>query len=316
MSITEAVQLLKQSNSVLLVGHVKPDGDSIGCQLALAEALEQQGKEVSIQAFDPVPRLLQFLPGCERIKVTEMIAGTYDSAVLVEVPRLTRCGFTAIPANAIIGLDHHPDYELNADVDILDTSVAAAAELMYELMRELGAELTPSISQNLLTAIVTDCGFFTYSSTTPKTLDTASQLMKAGADITRIAERVRRSHPQKRLTLQTDLLKNMRYLADGACALLTADQELIQQRGYEDELFEDMVNMPLSVETIFISILGRQNHDGTWRYSLRSKASFDVGSIARAFGGGGHRNAAGFRSNQTLQEIISTLEKKVEGLLA
>jgi len=309
MSIADAVTLLRKAESVLLVGHVRPDGDSIGCQLALAEALAFMGKRVSIQAYDPVPRMYQFLPGSEQITTTEMLTDSFDCAVLVEVPRLARCGFNAIPADTIVGIDHHPDYELNADADILDTSVAAAAELVVELIDALDVTISREMAINLLTAIVTDCGSFSYSNTTPATLEKSANLMRAGADITAITERVNRSYPEKRLFLQTDLLNSMRTMVDGTCALMAADSEMIESRGYDDELFEGMVNMPLSVETIFVSALGRQTPAGTWRFSLRSKAAIDIGSIAREFDGGGHRNAAGFRSDLPLAEIIQLLER-------
>lgn len=316
MAQAEAIKLIEKARTVLLVGHTKPDGDSIGCQLALWEALTQLGKEVSLCAFDPVPRVYQFLNGSDMFELCEIIDKTYDLAILVEVPRLSRSGFTAIPAEATIGIDHHPDYELNADTEIVNTKVAAAAELVYPLLLGLEVDITTSIAESLLTAIVTDCGFFSYNLTTPETLETGAELMRAGADIAKIAEAVNRNHPQARLTLQTELLKGMKYLADGACALLIADSKMIEKGGYADELFEGMVNIPLEVDSIHASILARQNPNGSWRFSLRGKGTYDVGSVARSFGGGGHRNAAGFRADEALAKVVSKLDKRISDILA
>lgn len=316
MGFTEAVSLLRQADSFVLVGHVKPDGDSIGCQLALAEGLEQLGKTVSIQAFDPVPRIYTFLKGSEKVEQRDMISGSHDCAVLVEVPRLARSGFTAIPAEKTLGIDHHPDYELNADAEILDTGAAAAAELVYQLLLKLDVDITKSMAESLLTGIATDCGFFKFGNTNPETLETAAKLVRLGANLPKIADNVYNSYPFKRLALQSDLLKSMKMLADGSCSLLVADYKMMEKNAYYDELFEGMVNVPMMVDSILVSILARQNQQGGWRFSLRGKGELDVGGIARAFDGGGHRNAAGFRSQKPITEIAQELEKRVNELLS
>lgn len=307
MGVKEVAGELRKGATFLLVGHVNPDGDSIACQLALAEGLEQLGKSVKIFGHDPVPRIYRRLPGVDKIEQTERIEGNYDTAVLIEIPKWHRSGFESVPAERTVGIDHHPDYELEADVSWVDTSCAAAAEMLYALLLELGCTITPSIAENLMAGLMTDSGSFTYPNTTPRTLETAAVLMRAGANTTKIAEMVYRSYPSKRLDLIADLTSNLELLCHGQLAIMTMTQEQMNAKGYEHEMFEDMVNLPLSAEMVLICALGRQDEEGVWRFSLRSKGDLDVGAIARAFGGGGHRNAAGFRSQDSIEKIRADL---------
>lgn len=311
MGAKEVADELRRSAAILLVGHVNPDGDSIACQLALAEGLEQLGKSVSIRGHDPVPGIYRRLPGAGSIEQTDSIEGQFDTAVLIEIPRWHRSGFEKMPAGRTVGIDHHPDYSLDADVNWVDTSAAAAAEMVFDLLRELGCTMTPTIAENLMAGLMTDSGSFTYPNTTPRTLEIAAALMRAGADTTKIAEMVYRSYPSKRLDLIADLASDLELLCHGQLAIMTMTQEQMRSRGYEHELFEDMVNMPLSAEMVLISALGRQDEEGVWRFSLRSKGDLDVGAVARAFGGGGHRNAAGFRSRDSIEKIRADLAEIV-----
>ena len=317
MGAKEVAEELRKAAEFLLVGHLNPDGDSVACQLALAEALRQLGKNVSIQSHDPLPRIYTRLSGADKIEQVQRIEGNYDIAVLIEIPKWHRSGFESAPAARTIGIDHHPDYALEADVNWVDTTAAAAAEMIFDLLVELDCEITPSIAENLMVGLMTDSGSFTYPNTTPRTLEIAAALMHAGANTTKIAEMAYRSYPSKRLDLIAELTADLQLFCHGQLAMMTMTHEQMRERGYDHELFEDMVNLPLSAEMVLVSALGRQDEDGLWRFSLRSKGDLDVGAVARAFDGGGHRNAAGFRSRDTIEKIRSDLTEAVgcsEGL--
>ena len=312
MGKNEIRREISRANSIILVGHINPDGDSIGCQLALAAGLEQLGKDVSVQGFDAIPRFYRRLPGADTIQINRTVEGFFDLAIMIECPILSRSGYESIPANRMAGIDHHPDYNLKADVNWLDVKAAATAELIYELLIELGCEITKEIAENLLTGIITDSGSFTYPNTRPGTLEVSAKLMRTGVRPIDIYEKVYRSYPAERLDLLTDLLCSMQRLCDGQLAVMTIDYDTVTNKGYSDDLYEDVVNIPLTTEIVLVSALGRQDSSGIWRFSLRSKHDVDAGAIAKRFGGGGHRNAAGFRSNTALEEIISILAEEVE----
>jgi phosphoesterase RecJ-like protein len=311
MGKAEIIGEIRDANRILLVGHVNPDGDSIASQLALAKGLEQLGRTVSIQSHDPVPYMYRRLPGAEAISKVEVIKGEFDLALMIECPKMHRSGFESVPAGRIAGIDHHPDYDLEADTHWLDTTAAAVAEMMYELLLDLGCTITKDIAENLMMGLMTDSGSFTYPNTTARSLDIAAALVRKGANTTNIANMAYRSYPLDRLDLMSELLGSMRRFCDGQLVIMTMDEKTIRKRGYTGELFEDMVNYPLAAELVLISALGRQDAGGQWRFSLRSKGEVDVGAIAREFGGGGHKNAAGFRSRDKLDEIIDSLVETV-----
>jgi phosphoesterase RecJ-like protein len=183
--------------------------------------------------------------------------------------------------------------------------------MVYELLLDLDCNITKDIAENLMMGLMTDSGSFTYPNTTARSLDIAAALVRKGANTTHIANMAYRSYPLDRLDLMSELLGSMRRYCDGQLVIMTMDEKTIRKRGYSGELFEDMVNFPLAAELVLITALGRQDAGGLWRFSLRSKGEADVGTIAREFGGGGHKNAAGFRSRYKLDEIIESLVEKV-----
>jgi phosphoesterase RecJ-like protein len=315
MGREEVKEAIKANQRFLLTGHLNPDGDSIACQLAMAEALEQLGKEASLQSADPVPAMYRKLPGASRIRRVSEIEGEFDAAILMECPTLERSGFKKIPAVTIINIDHHPDNQNHADVNWVNPKRAATAEMIFTLVQELGCEITGSMAENLFAGILTDTGSFTFSNTTSSALEIAAELMRRGANPAAVAQKVYRSYPPEKLDLIGRLLSGMRRFRDGAIVLMTISNEEIVKQGYANEIFEDIVNMPLITSTVMISVLGREDDAGRWRFSMRSKGEVDIGEVARRFGGGGHRNAAGFTFNGEIEPFTSELMGVLDGVV-
>lgn len=315
MSKKDVLKTIMRNESFLLTGHMNPDGDSLACQLALAEALEQLGKHVSLQSADAVPAMYRQLPGADRIRRVKEIEGSYDVAILMECPDIERTGFDRVPARTLIGIDHHPEHPQGFHVNWVNEKAAAAAELVYSLLQDLGCEITASMAENLFAAILTDTGSFNFSNTTARALEIAAQLIRKGAVPEVVAQKVYNSYPPEKLDLIGLLLSNMRRQLGGKFILLAMDYEQITKHGYASEIFENIVNFPLMTQTVRVSALGRESEPGFWRFSMRSKGAIDIGSLARELGGGGHRNAAGFRWQGTLEEIESKLVGVVGALL-
>ena len=307
MSKKSVVAVIMRNSRFLLTGHINPDGDSIACQLALAEALEQLGKEVSLQSADAVPAMYRKLPGASRIRRVSEIEGVFDVAILLECPTLRRSGFEEVPARTIVNIDHHPDNRNHADVNWVNPKAAATAEMIYALVVELGCELTGSMAENLFAGILTDTGSFTFSNTSAHSLEIAAQLMRRGADPGAVAQKVYRSYPPEKLDLIGYLLSGMKRYHDGEVTVMSISNEEIRKQGFVPEIFEDIVNMPLIASTVNVSIFAREDDPGLWQFSIRSKGDLDVGSVARELGGGGHRNAAGFRKEGSLQKILNQM---------
>jgi phosphoesterase RecJ-like protein len=315
MSMIEVIRAIRDNSTFLLTGHLSPDGDSIGCQLALAEALEQLGKEVSLQSADPVPAMYRRLPGAGRVRRVAEVEGEYDVAVLLECPTLPRSGFEKVPAAVLVNIDHHPDNHEFADINWVNDKASAAAVMIYTLVVEMGCEVTSSMAENLFAAVMTDTGSFTYANTTARALEIAAELIKSGAKPEAVAQKVYRSYPPEKLDLIGTLLSGMRRYQGGEVALLSLDHAEIEKRGYSKEIFEDIVNMPLTASTVKISILAREDEADVWRFSMRSKGDIDVGEVAGEMGGGGHRNAAGFTARGSLDNLVDSVIEKLKAFL-
>ena len=316
MGKEEVIEAIRANKRFLLTGHMSPDGDSIACQLAMAEALEQLGKEASLQSSDPVPAMYRKLPGASRIRRVSEIEGEFDAAILMECPTPERSGFDRIPAAFTINIDHHPDNQEHADANWVNAKKAATAEMIFTLVQDLGCEITGSMAENLFAGILTDTGSFTFSNTTATSLEIAAALMRSGANPAVVAQKVYRSYPPEKLDLIGHMLSNIRRYFDGAAVVMTIDKDEIERKGYTNEIFEDIVNTPLITSVVQVSILGRQSEKGTWRFSMRSKNDIDIGSVARGMGGGGHRNAAGFNSDDELNTILEKIIGQLEGVLS
>ena len=313
MGMMEIIKELELAENILLVGHVSPDGDSIGSQLALAEGLEQAGKFVSIQAYDPTPAMMVSFDVAGRIVQTREIEGSFDLIILIECPVVSRCGFAFLPEARTAGIDHHPDYNLNADANWLDATSASTAELIFKLLLAMNLEITQNMANALYLGIVTDTGRFVYPNTKSETLEAAARLVRLGVKPDEIFSRIYRSYPVARLDLKRYLLSSMQRFHNERISLMTITKEAIADNEFIDDLFDDMVNMPLEAGEVKVSVLARETPQGIWRFNLRSKGQVDIGSVAGKFGGGGHRNAAGFRSElpleNTLNKLLPTLEQ-------
>lgn len=315
MGKLELVKEINNANSIVLVGHVSPDGDSIGSQLALAEGLESIGKSVSIQSHDPVPRNMLPFDTKKSVQHNDSISGKFDLIIFIECPVESRCGFTEFPAARKAGIDHHPDYKLGADANWLDASSASTAELIYQLLEAMEIEISKTMADALYLGIVTDTGRFVYPNTKPETLETAASLIRKGVRPDDIFARVFRSYPAARLDLRKILLSSLKRYFDDQVATMVISYKEIEKCDFSNELFDDLVNMPLEADEVKISVLARQTESGTWRFNLRSKGEFDIGTVAGTFNGGGHRNAAGFRSDSSIESSLEKLLPALESLV-
>ncbi|MPZ18360.1 MAG: bifunctional oligoribonuclease/PAP phosphatase NrnA [Luteitalea sp.] len=296
----------------LLTSHARPDGDAIGSQLALAFALRAAGKQVHIvNKDDPPPYLLEF-PGVRDIEVASKAEGDFDALVVLECSSLDRTGLTGLDRYFAINIDHHVGNAGYGAINWLDESASACGELVAALIDALGVSWTPEIATHLYIAILTDTGGFRHSHITERTFDYCRRAAAAGIDAAQIARTVYDSSNVGRLKLLGALLDQMELVADNRVALLSLDRALLDSAKASSHDTEGLINVPLSAKDVQVVVLLRTDDaDGT-RVSLRSKYDVDVQSVARRFGGGGHRNAAGF----TVQEPSDVVRARLRPLLA
>jgi phosphoesterase RecJ-like protein len=300
--------LSERRGSVLMLGHVHPDGDVLGTLLGLGLALEAGGWSVSYAGPHPVPDILAFLPGASRWQTWSAPPRVFDVIVLTDCPNAERTeGLLDAARGAsakVLNIDHHPDNRRYGTVNWIDPAASATGEMVFDLIRALGHQVTPEIALNLFTAIHTDTGSFRYSNTTPRTFRIAAELTAAGADPALVSDQLYQRRAPEALETLGLVLGRVRVSQDGQVAWLTVP------RGLASEAFlaaEDLVTYPRSIAGVKVALLLREEGEGVVKASLRGKGEVAVNRIARQFGGGGHDNAAGCTLKGTLEEATTAL---------
>ncbi len=286
--------LRRPRGSALMLGHVHPDGDVLGTLFGLGLAMEKAGWSVSYAGPDPVPEVLDFLPGSDRWQVWRSAPRRFDTIVLTDCPNDGRTeGLLAGargPESQVLNIDHHPDNRRYGTINWIDSSAAATGEMIYDLITALGWPIGPDVALGLYTAIHTDTGSFRYSNTTPRTFRIAAALTAAGAQPALVTDNLYQRRPKDALPTLGRLLERVEVSDDGQVATLTVPE------GMASEAFmaaEDLVTYPRSIAGVRVAVLLRAEADGKVKASLRGKGDVPVNRIAHRFGGGGHENAAG-----------------------
>jgi phosphoesterase RecJ-like protein len=302
---------LRQRRRVLLTSHARPDGDSIGSQMALAYALRLLGKRVRVVNCDPAPAQLQAFPGVETIEIANRVTGGFDAVVVLECSQLNRTGIAGLDGHFIINIDHHPANALYGTLNWFDETAAACAELVYDLVTALGVPLTREIATHLYVAILTDTGAFHHSHVTARTFEICRQIAAADVDPVEVSQLVYQSSSVGKLKLTGALLDAMQIEAGGRLAILYVDDRMLRGTGCAPDDLEGLINLPLTAgdvqAVVFFKII-----NGTARVSMRSKGAVDVRALAADYGGGGHRNAAGFSIDGALEAVRPVIIDRVK----
>jgi len=310
---SKLVNLIRKNKSFLIAGHINPEGDSIGSCLALALGLKKIGKKnVTVLSRDPVPEVLQFLPSAGLIRQRPP-QKECDVLIIVDCNMMERTGFETLPAKTIAIVDHHvlpagaarSAFYKSVAAHVIDPHAAAAGLLVYNLLSDLKITIDKSIATNLYTALLVDTGGFRYSNTSPEALRTACHLVEAGARPWDIAKEVYENIPYKSMSLLGLSLSTIDKKGD--IAWMTSTQDMFVKTGTKAEDAEDFVDYPRKVKGSRVAVYFRQDGNKAFKLSLRSKDNVDVQKIAKSFGGGGHKAAAGCKVNGTLEEV----QKKV-----
>lgn len=306
-----ALDRLARARRLLITSHASPDGDALGSELGLAELAAALGKDAAIVNRDPHPASLAFLPGLEKVLVAPSLPAdfpaAYDLAVVLECPGLDRPGLDGLDRAPILNIDHHLGNECYGEVNYLDPEAPAVGEMLLAIAVEAGVALTPSLATNLYTALVTDTGDFRYSNATPRAFTAGARLVAAGASPSRIAQSLWEHVPARVVRLTGALLSTLEMLAGGSVAVMSCDRAMLEATGARPEDTENLINHARAIDGVEVAVLLKAFADGSVRASLRSRERVDVRAVAAAFGGGGHRLAAGCAVPGTLAEAKRSL---------
>jgi len=316
MSLPAIADFIRRHNYFLITSHARPDGDALGSELGLALALEKVGKKVEVINRDPHPSVYAELPGIEKILISDRVPHlNYDAGIVLECGDSSRPELADLDRLRLINIDHHVTNRGFGFLNWNDVTAAAVGQLVFYLLQQLHVPLDASIAANLYIALFTDTGSFQYKGTTAESLEVASSLLGAGADPTFAARIIYNSNPYEKLKLMGIVLNTLQRDSSGRIAWIVMTDEMLRQAGAQKSDTEGLVNYPLSVRDVRIAAFLRQDGEGKFRISLRSKDDIDVAAVAERFGGGGHANAAGFSLSGSFDQVLTAVLEHLRPLV-
>ncbi len=316
------IQEIRACKTVCIVGHVRPDGDCIGSQLALSLALKAEGKRVSCWNEDSVPDKLKFLDP-DKVFEKPRRGEKFDCVIATDCAsfeRLGKCGPAIENRTVFINIDHHASNTRYADINWVSAREASTGELIFKLMKAASWPITPKIADCLFTAVSTDTGSFQYATTKPMTYNTAGELVKRGADLAKICDEVYQSYPMSRVRLLKHLYNKFRLTHDDQIAYLWLKKKDFARTGADTSESEGLIDHIRDMEPVEVACVFEEIEPEMTRISLRSKSDkVNVSDIASMFGGGGHKAAAGARipgsSLSTQRRVIGAIKKALDSAI-
>ena len=313
IDIQSTARLLMEKDNILILCHKNPDGDTLGSAAALCHALTAMGKKAVVACHNRIPAKYDYL----NVPVWDG-QSEIDYVVSVDVAGVNLLGESLADFCHKIDLciDHHGSNGAYAKCLCLKADYPAAAQLMYEIICEMGVEITPHIADCLYTGLITDTGCFKYSSTTPRTHEIGARLMELGAQHTMLVEKFFMSKTRKAVALEKYMLNNLEYYFDDRCALLLLTREAMQEIQPDPTDLDGLSSMPRNFEGVDVSVLIRPlREDGNYKLSIRTGETVDACAIASALGGGGHLRAAGCEVIGSIETVKREILKEVENAL-
>ncbi len=322
-------KMMQEAESLLLASHVNPDGDAIGSMTALAEALQGQGKRVTMVLPSRSNGRYKKMPGVDRIIIAgselgpddaARLAAPHDLMVLLDVStwEQLRGLHEQVKAHAgrLIVIDHHRSRDDLGQVELVDEQAAATGEIVQTLLESQGMALTASMAESLLVAIGSDTGWMRFPSVTAETFRRVARLQEAGADPTGVYRQLYQSYSAGKVRLAGEAILNMGLSDDGRVADMCLTQEMFSRTGTTMRDSESIIDECNRVDTVEVSILIVELDASHVRASLRSRDGVDVDRVAGLFGGGGHARAAGCRIAMSVVEARQALLQAVHEALA
>ncbi len=296
--IDRILDVLRENKTFCIVGHVRPDGDCIGSQVALALALKSEGKKVTVWNQDAIPLKYRFLTG-DHVFEKPKPGEKFDCVIATDCAsyeRLGKAGDCVKDRKLLINIDHHASNPRYGDINWVSPREPSTGELIYRLLKVARWPITKPIADLLFTAISTDTGSFQYPSTRPGTFHTGAELVTRGADLAKICDEVYQSYPLSRAKLLKHVYSTFRLADQDRIAWFWLKQKDFDRTGAESDDTEGLIDHIRAIAPVVVACVFEEVEPELTRISLRSKsAQVNVSEICGLFGGGGHPAAAGAR---------------------
>ena len=317
--IGRILEIIREHGAFCIVGHMRPDGDCIGSQLALALALRAEGKKVTVWNQDSIPQKYKFLNTSDLFEKPRR-GEKFDCVIATDCASFERLGKVGdcIGARKIfINIDHHESNTRYADVNWVSPREPSCGELIFRLLKVARWPITKPMADLLFTAVSTDTGSFQYATTRPGTFHTGAELVTRGANLAKICNEVYQSYPVSRAKLLKHVYSKFRLADHDRIAWFWLKQKDFNRTGAESDDTEGLIDHLRAIEPVVVACVFEEVEPEVTRISLRSKSdAVNVSEICAQFGGGGHPAAAGARIPgtplATQRKVIAAIKRALK----
>lgn len=295
--LAKIIETLKHENKFYLIAHMLPDGDSIGSLLALSDGLRSLGKDIT--AFTPghIPQKYSFLHGADLVKNIPELEDNDITVLVLDSSDLERLGVFKAAVSAskkIINIDHHITNQKFGDLNYVNPDAAATGEIVYHLLKEIGAQITKQIAESLYVAISTDTGSFKFDNTTALTHRVIADLLETGISPALLSLKVFDERPLSFYILLKEALSSLEIYEDRQIAVMSLSKDIRERCGATTDDLEGIVNYTRNIEGVELGIMFYVEGENEVKVGFRSRR-LDVSLLAGKLNGGGHPRAAGCR---------------------
>ena len=319
-TFSEIGAVLVERNRFLVLSHIRPDGDAIGCTLAMALCLKALGKDVTVWNEDGLPERFQFLPESNLVVRPPAAPVGFDVVLVLDTAVRNRAGencLAAVAPGALwINIDHHISNDRKGDLVYVDAEAPAAAQVLFELFQHCSLPVNSAMAQALYTGISTDTGSFQYSSTTARTYEIAAELVRCGVAPGEINTQLYQTSPRRRLELKRELLNSLLFSAEDRVASFALSAATVRRLGTIPDDTEGLIDILREIDGVIVAAFFEELEGGMIRISLRSKdPRVSVCAVCAEYGGGGHTMAAGARIPGELAAVQEKVLASIAGHL-
>ena len=312
ISLKEAAQKLLENDNIVILSHEHPDGDTLGCAFALKIALNRLGKNVKVKCSDIPSKKYSYM--FKDLKNDEFDDEKYIVSVDVADERLLGDELRKEYGGRLdLSIDHHASNKIECGCVYVDANSAAACEIVFELIKEMGVTVDKKIADCLYTGLCTDTGCFRYQNTTARTLRMAAELVELGADGYFINTVMFETKSRTYMRLETLVMDTMQLCFDDRCCVVYITQEMYEKSGSNENETDPIAAKTRQIEGVLVGVTLREKADGSFKVSVRTNADLDASEICACLGGGGHPKAGGCQVEGPLQDakqkVLDTVKK-------
>lgn len=306
MILNDIGRIIRDKDKFAIIAHYSPDGDAIGSTLGLFNALIEINKNVDIFIPDNLPQRFNYLPNYNKVKNIKTYSDNYEAIFVLDCGDKDRLGeFIDIldKTSLIINIDHHISNTLYGDINYVDTNASSVGEIIYNLLKINGFEISQKTASCLYTSIVSDTGGFKYSNTTSMTFSIAGDLINTGIDFPEINRILFDTRTISQVKLLSYVTSTLEMYNNDKIAVIHMTQKMLKESGASEDDAQEMVNIARDIDTVEVGVFIKEVEINKFRVSLRSKNIVDVRLVAERFNGGGHVRAAGCTIEGSLDEV-------------